>query len=60
MTQQKLADEVDMNRNYLGLIESGRGNPSVDLLIRLARVLRISPGDLLDGKNLGQVEPGSD
>ncbi|NTW40333.1 MAG: helix-turn-helix transcriptional regulator [Cellulomonadaceae bacterium] len=54
MTQAKLAKDAEMDRTYLGLIEAGQGNPTVAMFIKLASALGISPGDLLDGRDLGQ------
>lgn len=36
ITQQTLADSVGVSRAYIATIESGRANPSLDLVIRIA------------------------
>jgi transcriptional regulator with XRE-family HTH domain len=41
ITQQTLADAVGVSRAYIATIESGRGNPSVDLVARIADRLGI-------------------
>lgn len=46
LSQQELADSVDATRQTIGLIESGKFNPSLNLCIRIARVL---------GKTLDQL-----
>lgn len=40
-TQEDLAEMVKVSRAYIGYIEQGRNVPSVELLERLARVLKI-------------------
>lgn len=39
LTQQELADQVEATRQTIGLIEKGRYNPSINLCIRIAKVL---------------------
>lgn len=39
LTQQELADQVDVTRQTIGLIEKGGYNPTLNLCIRIARVL---------------------
>jgi len=53
LSQQRLADLARIHRTYLGDIEQGQRNPSLDVLWRLARgceveltyLLRPGPGD---------------
>lgn len=42
LSQQKLADSIGMNRTYLSDIEVGKGNPSLDVLVKITRGLDIS------------------
>lgn len=42
MTQEELADKVGVSRAYMGYIEQGRNAPSLEVLNKIARVLRIS------------------
>ena len=46
LTQEQLAHEAEIDLTYLGGIERGRRNPSVDVLGRLAKALDQHPGDL--------------
>ena len=46
LSQQELADLVDASRQTIGLIESDKYNPSLNLCIRIAREL---------GKTLDQL-----
>ena len=48
LTQEQLAHEAEIDLTYLGGIERGRRNPSVDVLGRLARALRCHPRDLFN------------
>ena len=47
-TQEELAARVGLHRVSLAQIERGRSRPSLDMLERLARALRVKPGRLLD------------
>jgi XRE family transcriptional regulator, regulator of sulfur utilization len=40
-TQERLAERMDINPKYLSSIERGEENPMLDLLIRLAKGLRV-------------------
>ena len=42
LTQQDLADMVDVTRQTIGLIEKGKYNPSLNLCISIAKVLNKS------------------
>ncbi len=48
LTQEQLAHEAEIDLTYLGGIERGRRNPSVDVLGRLASALSCHPRDLFD------------
>jgi putative transcriptional regulator len=39
LTQQDLADQVDVTRQTIGLIEKGNYNPTLNLCIRIAKAL---------------------
>jgi transcriptional regulator with XRE-family HTH domain len=43
ITQEALAYESDIDMRYLGGIERGQENPSVAVLGRIAKVLRVHP-----------------
>jgi transcriptional regulator with XRE-family HTH domain len=45
-TQEQLAERMDINPKYLSSIERGAENPTLDLLIRLARGLQVELYDL--------------
>ncbi len=46
-TQQALAEKVGVARVTIGRIEIGNRKPSLELLERLAKTLRVKVGDLL-------------
>lgn len=45
LTQEQLAHEVGIDLTYLGGIERGRRNPSVEVLGRIAHALNTHPCD---------------
>lgn len=49
MTQQTLADKVNVSRIYIQALESNRRMPSMKLLRRLAEALEVDPADLVHG-----------
>ena len=49
LTQEKLAELADLHTNFVGDIERGEENVSVDALVRLASSLRVKVADLVVG-----------
>lgn len=47
VTQEELADRCGLFRTYMSRIESGLANPTLTVLLDLARGLEVTPGDLL-------------
>lgn len=47
LTQEELADKVDISRAYMGFIEQGRNVPSLEVLERIAKHLKISISQLV-------------
>lgn len=47
LTQEKLAELANIDYSYLNLIESGKKNPTVKRLAKIARVLGVSLRDLV-------------
>jgi len=47
-SQEDLADEVGLHRTYVSGIERKVRNPTVTILERLAKALKVTPGRLLD------------
>jgi transcriptional regulator with XRE-family HTH domain len=48
LSQEKFAFEVDIHRTYISDLERGARNPTISLIDKLAKYLRVSAGDLLD------------
>lgn len=48
-SQEKLAEKADLHHNYIGDIERGEENVSVDALMRIATALKVTLGDLVRG-----------
>jgi DNA-binding XRE family transcriptional regulator len=47
LSQEELADMVGISRVYMGYIEQGRNNPSLPLLNRIAKKLKVKVRDLV-------------
>lgn len=47
LTQAELAERAGIGRPHLNHIEGGRKNPTVVVLVHLARSLGVAPGELL-------------
>jgi len=45
-TQEELAEKIGVSRAYMGFIEQGRNAPSLEVLERLAKALKLSLSDL--------------
>ncbi|MFV0420804.1 helix-turn-helix domain-containing protein [Oleidesulfovibrio sp.] len=48
LTQQALAERAGISYKYLGEIERGQGNLSVEILLKIVSALGIAAGDILD------------
>ena len=48
-SQDKLAEKADLDRTYISGIERGVRNPGIKTVIRIARALNVSVGDLCKG-----------
>jgi transcriptional regulator with XRE-family HTH domain len=49
LSQEALAHRAGINRTYIGSLESGQRNISLDNLCKLARALDIDAGELVRG-----------
>lgn len=47
LSQEQLADAADMHITHLGGLERGVRNPSYTTLLRLAKALHVTPGELV-------------
>lgn len=48
LSQDGLADRMDVSPSYISMLESGKRYPSIEMLIRIALALNIKPGLMLD------------
>lgn len=46
MTQEDLAFKVGVDRSYMGFVERGEKNPTLDKLVKLAKALQVSLSEL--------------
>jgi transcriptional regulator with XRE-family HTH domain len=47
LSQEKLAEIADCHRNYIGLVERGEQNISIDMMVRLAKALKSTIANLM-------------
>lgn len=47
-TQEQLALEADIQRNYVSLIERGVNQPTITIIFKLARALGCTPASLVE------------
>lgn len=47
LTQEKLAELAGLDYSYLNMIESGKKNPTLKLIAKLARVLEVPLEELM-------------
>ena len=47
LTQKQLADKVRVSSTYIGFIEQGQRNPSINTADKIARVLGVKVKDLI-------------
>lgn len=48
LTQEQLADLVDVHRTYIGFIEQGKRNPSIGNINKIAKGLNVSLKELFE------------
>ncbi len=46
LTQEELAEKIKVSRVYMGYIEQGRNAPSLEVLERVAKILKISISEI--------------
>ena len=52
LSQEQLAEKVDCHRNYVGSIERGEQNLTLDMLVRFAKALGYTIEELAKGSRL--------
>jgi transcriptional regulator with XRE-family HTH domain len=58
VSQEQLAFDAGVDRSYLGGIERGEENPSVDTLEKIAAILTVEIRDFFDPMNDGETQTG--
>lgn len=48
-TQEDLADYISVDRSYMGFVERGERNPTLDKIGKIARAFKISLEELFKG-----------
>lgn len=48
VTQERLADMVEVHRTYIGFIEQGKRNPSISNIYKISKALKVSLKDLFE------------
>lgn len=56
LTQEKLAEQVEVSASFIGHLERGEKEPSLETMIRLSRSLEVSMDYLVLGKQDIQCE----
>jgi transcriptional regulator with XRE-family HTH domain len=49
LSQEALAHQARIDRSYVGSLEAGMRNPSLDTLCKIAKALAVDVGELLSG-----------
>jgi len=49
ITQERLAEMVDVHRTYIGFIEQGKRNPSIGNINKISKVLKVRLSELFKG-----------
>lgn len=47
LSQEKLAFEAELQRNYISLMELGTNQPTITTIFKLAKALKIKPHELI-------------
>lgn len=52
LSQEEFAEKIDCHRNFIGRLERGEQNPTVDTLVKLAAGLRCKVVDIIKDSGL--------
>jgi transcriptional regulator with XRE-family HTH domain len=59
LSQEALAVDAGVDRSYVGRIERGVENPTVETLDKLALALEVPPAELLRQPQVGEAKPAT-
>ena len=59
LTQEELAEKAAFHRTYVGYLEQGRRQPSLKVVMDLAKALAVAPEDIVRRVNLLLYPPPS-
>lgn len=48
LTQEDLAEKVGVSRVYIGYVEQGRNTPSLEILGKIAKALKVRLSDIVE------------
>ena len=48
LTQEDLCDLIGVDRSYIGFIERGERNPTLDKIDKIAKALKVTPKELFN------------
>ena len=48
LSQQQLADFAGISKGFVSALEAGRSVPNLDMLVTIANVCGVKPGEMLD------------
>ncbi|MBI5562107.1 MAG: helix-turn-helix transcriptional regulator [Deltaproteobacteria bacterium] len=51
LSRESFAEAADISVNYLGRIERGTENPTLDMFLKIAKALKVETWELLDCKH---------
>ena len=49
VSQEALAERAGVHRTYIGHLELGKGSPTLDTIVRIAKALGVDAADLVRG-----------
>ena len=54
LSQERLAEAAGLSQRYLSVLERGENSPTLNVIVRLAAALDVSPAELLDAISRGR------
>lgn len=60
LSQADVADALGVNASYIGLLERGERSPSVEVLLKLAEAVQVSPADLFSPAKASPVNDAAE